>query len=246
MKKIFALLMVLMGSMAIVRATEITVPATTLDLQNPTMVREADWFSGDVYFMNDDVLVVSGYESYKSITTQTWITFSGVGGYSGFWAQARPFRGSDFYIRQSYVTLQEGRYIAYLVTNCDSVMAYGYNNAASKYLVMNIYDVTGSVPATIDDAVVSATFAVNNSVAGGENAGIMKQALEASKTYLVVVCATGNSNSRLYEVAFFRHHSEEGIEETLAEGKAVKVLRDGQVLILRGDKTFNLTGQRMP
>ena len=35
----------------------------------------------------------------------------------------------------------------------------------------------------------------------------------------------------------------EGIEETLAEGKAVKVLREGNVLILKGDKAFNMMGQ---
>ena len=33
------------------------------------------------------------------------------------------------------------------------------------------------------------------------------------------------------------------IEETIAEGKAVKVVRNGQVLILKGDKTFNIIGQ---
>lgn len=36
-----------------------------------------------------------------------------------------------------------------------------------------------------------------------------------------------------------------GIEETLAEGKAVKVVRDGQVLILKADSTFNVMGQRV-
>ena len=34
-----------------------------------------------------------------------------------------------------------------------------------------------------------------------------------------------------------------GIEETLEEGKAVKVLRNGQVVILKGDKAFNVVGQ---
>ena len=35
---------------------------------------------------------------------------------------------------------------------------------------------------------------------------------------------------------------EEGIEETIAAGKAAKVLRDGHILILKSDKTFNVTG----
>lgn len=37
----------------------------------------------------------------------------------------------------------------------------------------------------------------------------------------------------------------EGIEETLAEGKAVKVVRDNQIIILKGDKAFNAVGNRV-
>ena len=37
--------------------------------------------------------------------------------------------------------------------------------------------------------------------------------------------------------------STEGIEETLSEGKAVKVLREGNILILKGDKTYTVMGQ---
>jgi hypothetical protein len=38
---------------------------------------------------------------------------------------------------------------------------------------------------------------------------------------------------------------ETGIEETLAAGKAAKVLRNGQVRILKADKTFDVTGARI-
>ena len=37
----------------------------------------------------------------------------------------------------------------------------------------------------------------------------------------------------------------EGIEETLAEGKVVKLVRDNQVIILKGDKAFNVVGNRV-
>ena len=39
--------------------------------------------------------------------------------------------------------------------------------------------------------------------------------------------------------------SQTGIEETLAAGKAAKVVRDGQVRILKAEKTFNVTGARI-
>ena len=38
---------------------------------------------------------------------------------------------------------------------------------------------------------------------------------------------------------------EQGIEEVLAEGKAVKVIRDNQMIILKGDKAFNVIGIRV-
>lgn len=48
-------------------------------------------------------------------------------------------------------------------------------------------------------------------------------------------------NNKQYNVTMYVPGGE-GIEETLAAGKAAKVLRDGQVLILKGDKTFNVMG----
>ena len=33
-----------------------------------------------------------------------------------------------------------------------------------------------------------------------------------------------------------------GIEETIAAGKAAKILRDGQILIRKADKTYNVMG----
>ena len=35
----------------------------------------------------------------------------------------------------------------------------------------------------------------------------------------------------------------EGIEEILSEGKAVKVIREGNLIILKGDKAYNAMGQ---
>ena len=37
--------------------------------------------------------------------------------------------------------------------------------------------------------------------------------------------------------------STEGIEEILSEGKAVKIVREGNLIILKGDKAYNAMGQ---
>lgn len=53
-------------------------------------------------------------------------------------------------------------------------------------------------------------------------------------------------NNTLYKVTMYIPAEEPtGIEETIAAGKAAKVLRNGQLLIMKGDKTFNMTGARI-
>ncbi len=204
MRKIFSFLTAILASVTLASALEITVPATTLDLQNPTIVEEAGWTGETAYYLDDDVLIVSGYEAYKSVAKQTWITFLSTGSSSSTWNALAPFKGSDYYTNKSYATLQSNRYTAYLVTNCDSVWAYGCNNAATaKYLVMNVYEITGEV-ATINTESVEPTYSVSNEAAGKADV-VLKQALDATKKYLVVTTGAGASNSRSYETAFFRH-----------------------------------------
>ena len=137
-KFFLSLLMLFVFSVGTVWATSIAVPTTTLDLADPGMVTEASWTGETAYYLDKDVLVASGYESYKSVATQTWITFLSTGSSSSTWSASTPFKGSSYYTTASYATLKPGRYTSYLVTNCDSVWCYGYNNAASKYLVMKI------------------------------------------------------------------------------------------------------------
>ena len=206
LKKVLLSLIVLSTPM-MTNATTITVPATVLDVRNPTMVLESDWEDAVSYYLDNKVLVVSGYASYKSVANQTWITYSSTGSSANAWDALDPFKGSSFYTSAKYATLQAGRYTAYLITGSDEVRCYGYNNAATKYLKMDIYDLTGSSVTSIDDSETSPTYAVDMSELGKQATGVIKQALDATKTYLVVTSGTGNSNSRVFEVAFYRHPS---------------------------------------
>ena len=204
MRKILSLMMAVLFAGSLM-AMDIAVPATTLDLQTPTMVTSADWYSAKAYYLDDDVLVVSGYDSYKSVAKQTWITFVSTGSSGASWDASAPFKGSTYYTNELYATVQSSRYTAYLVTGCDSVWCYGYNNSATaKYLKMNIYDLTGSTATTISDATVTPKYSVSNEAAG-KTSVVLKQALDETKTYLVVTTGAGANNSRVYEVAFFRH-----------------------------------------
>lgn len=215
MRKIFSFLTAILASVTLASALEITVPATTLDLQDPSIVTTAGWTGEKAYYLDDDVLIVSGYEAYKSVAKQTWITFLSTGSSSSTWSALDPFKGSDYYTTKSYATLQSSRYTAYLVTNCDSVWAYGCNNAATaKYLVMNVYEITGEV-ATINTESVEPTYSVSNEAAGKADV-VLKQALDATKKYLVVTTGAGASNSRSYETAFFRHSDAPKVTYTVA------------------------------
>lgn len=185
-------------------AMEVAVPATVLDLQNPTSI-EAGWYGTIAYSLSTNALVVSGYESYKSVDKQTWITQESVGSTGIEWAGEAPFKGSAYYSNATAAQLNSSRHIAYLITGCDSIWSYGYNNSATCYLAMNIYELTDAPVAVIDDATATKTYSLDNSAAGGKASGIMKQALDATKTYLVEAYGTGTSNSRVFEMAFFRH-----------------------------------------
>lgn len=220
MRKIFSFLTAILASVTLASALEITVPATTLDLQDPSIVTTAGWTGEKAYYLDDDVLIVSGYEAYKSVAKQTWITFLSTGSSSSTWSALDPFKGSDYYTTKSYATLQSNRYTAYLVTNCDSVWAYGCNNAnTAKYLVMNVYEITGEV-ATINTESVEPTYSVSNEAAGKADV-VLKQALDATKKYLVVTTGAGASNSRSYETAFFRHSDAPKVTYTVAGNSEV-------------------------
>jgi hypothetical protein len=68
--------------------------------------------------------------------------------------------------------------------------------------------------------------------------------LETSGNYVLVVWgADGGVTTPAASYTF--QYTVEGIEDVIAAGKAAKVVRDGQVLILKGDKAFNLQGAQV-
>ena len=68
--------------------------------------------------------------------------------------------------------------------------------------------------------------------------------LETSGNYVLVVWgADGGITTDVASFAFT--YTAEGIEDVIAAGKAAKVVRDGQVVILKGDKVFNLQGAQV-
>ena len=62
---------------------------------------------------------------------------------------------------------------------------------------------------------------------------------EIGATSVTLTC-TKQLQARIIRVTL---EGAEGIEETLAEGKAVKIVREGNLIILKGDKAYNAMGQ---
>lgn len=79
-------------------------------------------------------------------------------------------------------------------------------------------------------------------VIGWEN-GIAPYAKETGTYVLVVWGADGGVTTSAASYTF--QYTVEGVEEVVAAGKAAKVVRDGQVVILKGDKVFNLQGAQV-
>jgi hypothetical protein len=69
--------------------------------------------------------------------------------------------------------------------------------------------------------------------------------LESGTTYSYTMTAKGNSGNVLKtESGTFTTGEAQGVEEVLSDqAQSTKVIRNGQVFILRGDKTYTLTGQ---
>ena len=88
-------------------------PASTMDLKTITASAMGTWNGTKSWYLDDDYLIVTGYESYKSVTNQTWITHVNVGSTSSSWEASDPFKGSSNYTNAYYATIQSGRYLAF-------------------------------------------------------------------------------------------------------------------------------------
>jgi hypothetical protein len=70
--------------------------------------------------------------------------------------------------------------------------------------------------------------------------------LEEGKSYdLTITAKDGNGAILDQKTVSFITGDEQGIEDIDAKAKAHKLLRNGQILILRGDRTYTVTGQEL-
>ena len=136
------------------------------------------------------------------------------------------------------------------------------SDADGYQIVLDLYVPTGA------SGLVAGTYEINNTYAAGTvAAGIYDSGIYPSYAgiattegltnvwYLVsgTVVVDANLNITVNALNSLGHTikvtlsaaSQTGIEETLAAGKAAKVVRDGQVRILKADKTFDVTGARI-
>ena len=172
-------------------------PASTLDLKTVTSSTMGTWYGAKAWYLDDDYLIVTGYESYKSVANQTWITQAGVGNNGSTWEASDPFKGSSYYTNAFYATIQSGRYLLYKVTNMKSLKVYGKNSSTSKYLDIFIYTKSGDVYTKIEE--IKYTEDKNEHI--WENS----ETLDPAETYFVYITGVENSNSRVFEVAFERN-----------------------------------------
>jgi len=92
--------------------------------------------------------------------------------------------------------------------------------------------ITISAEATIEKILFTTT--------GGKTGGLDAEVTVDANSYEVADLA---SQARFTEIKVILGGGTTGIEETLEEGKAVKVLHEGQILIIKGDHTYTPMGQ---
>lgn len=172
-------------------------PSTTLDLQTITSSTMGTWSGAVSWYLDNDYLIVTGYESYQNVSDQTWITQSSVGNSASSWDASSPFKGSSYYTNKNYATIQAGRYLLYKVTNLKSLKVYGKNNSTSKYLDIFIYTKSNNDYTRVEEI----KYTTDNNVHIWENS----VTLSASETYYIYITGVGSSNSRVFEVAFERN-----------------------------------------
>ena len=172
-------------------------PASTLDLKTITSSTMGTWNGETAWYLDDDYLIVEGYESYKSVANQTWITHASVGSSNSTWEASAPFKGSSYYSTAAYATIKSGRYLLYKVTNMKSLKVYGKNNKTTIYLDIFIYTKSGDDYTKVEEI----KYTTDNNVHVWENS----EELDPAETYYVYITGVGNSNSQVYEVAFERN-----------------------------------------
>ena len=228
LKSFFLLCALIVGSMNVWAETKPWSgddPESTLDLQAITSTTMGTWYGTNAWYLDDDYLIVTGYESYKSVANQTWITQASVGSSASTWStvENEPFQGSSYYTNASYATIQAGRYLLYKVTNLKSLKVYGKNNSTSKYLDIFIYTKSGDDYTKVEE--IKYTTDSNNHI--WEN----REDLDTDETYFIYITGVGGSNSRVFEVAFERNSIVDTRENAgLAYAVATQTIAVGNVL----------------
>ncbi len=221
--KLFTLAVAAVFAGSAMAAPTFNMPTTTLTLPHFS----ADNWGGKVvtpYFEKGDTIILSAYESYQSISTQSWISTNGSGSSSitdikNLWTAPAPFcggqaygttqqddKGNNKYAYASTKTESE-RVYSYRVTNCTDAMAYVASGSNQKRTVyIEAYEIS-------TDGTASTTY-VKQAYMESNTAAIIKvEGLEATKEYVIVVYSTGTGtkgdskgNSNFYEIAFVAAH----------------------------------------
>lgn len=114
---------------------------------------------------------------------------------------------------------------------------------AGTYEINSTYE-AGTVAAGIYDSGIYPSFAGIATTEGLTNVWYLVSGTVVVDANLNITVNAVNSLGHTIKVTLSAA-SQTGIEETLAAGKAAKVVRDGQVRILKAEKTFDVTGARI-
>lgn len=133
---------------------------------------------------------------------QKWITYTEKGSTTenGGWDAQSPFAGSEYYggnvANGRAAALKDTRATIFRITGIDKVSALVNATADSRYVILNVYEVTEGNRAST----VTATQQIN----GKTTSVLTIESLSPSTIYDVELTGSNNSNVRAYEIAFYK------------------------------------------
>lgn len=160
------------------------------------------------YYLNvgadEGVAVFNVYNIGQTTTKPDWWATNGSGsGTAVIWdaVEGTDFQGGAYYESDGrYWTARDDRVVAIRFTGVHKLSAIGYANAATKYLIANLYKYTDGV---LGDAPIATRQVTEKAYTVFSFGDVEGEELDENAEYVIEFTSNTNANSRICEVAFY-------------------------------------------
>ena len=206
-------------------------------------------FKVEVYYKSGDYLAELGYKEGDLVVSSGWIQAYGIG----------TILPPGTYTWAVIAGLYDGQYVSYASEYVKGPEFTTVDLAAPQITAYSVESAEGSTSATITFEVEDnyydvddMTFHVSGDLTGDwttKNGAYTVENLEVGKEYTINVKVedpAGNINELAYTtITFTAGAGSQGVDQVIFDIKANKVLHNGQLIIKRDNKAFNVLGAQL-